>query len=146
MLDQIVGQIFGGKKNDMASMLTGALGVNQSQAGGFLDKLLPMVLGGLKQGKFDVASLLGGNTTGLKNSLDLNSLGKLLGGGAPQASKAVDTVAKPIAQQLQGVGDLNGLLGQLGDVSKLLDDGKPGGIDDAVRKAGGGILGKIFGG
>ena len=145
MLDQIISQVLGDKKGDIVSMLTSKLGVNAGQADGFLGSLIPQVLAMLKGGKLDIASLLGGNTSALKGGLNMDALGKLLGGGQAEAAQAVDTIAKPLGEQLNGLGDLQGLLGKLGDLDGMLDDGKPGGIDDAVRKVGGGLMGKMFG-
>lgn len=146
MIDQIISQVLGDKKGDIIAMLISKLGVNEGQAGGFLGSLVPQVLGMLKGGKLDVASLMGGDTSVLKSGLDLGALGGLLGGGKDKAEQAIDTVAGPIAKQLGGLGDLQGLLGQLGDVQGMLDDGEPGGLDDAARKIGGGLMGKVFGG
>lgn len=145
MLDQIVNQVLGGDKSDLVSKLTSQFGASDGQAKGFLEMLIPQVLAMLKSGKFDIASLLGGNTGALKDGLNLNALGQLLGGGAAEGEKAVDAVAQPIGEQLKGMGDLDGILGQLGDLDGMLDDGKPGGIDDTIREAGGGMLGKLFG-
>lgn len=145
MLDQVISQVLGDKKGDIVSMLTSKLGVNAGQADGFLGSLIPQILGMLKGGKLDLASLLGGNTSALKGGLNMDALGELLGGGKAEAAQAVDTVAKPIGEQIKGIGDLQGLLGKIGDVDGLLDDGKPGGIDDAVRNIGGGLMGKMFG-
>jgi len=100
----------------------------------------------LKGGKLDIASLMGGDTSALKSGLDLGALGGLLGGGKDKAEQAIDAVASPLGERLKGIGDLQGLLGQRGDVQGMLDDGKPGGLDDAARKIGGGLMGKVFGG
>jgi len=137
MLDQLIQQVLGDKKSDLVSMLTGKLGVDDGQAGGFLESLVPQVMSMLKGGKLDIASLLGGNTKSLKQGLDLDSLGGLLGGGRDKAESAVDTIAEPLGKQLDGM-DLSSVMG-------MLDDGKEGGLDDMVRKAGGGLLGKVFG-
>lgn len=145
MLDQIINQVLGDKKSDIVTTLMGKLGVNEGQAGGFLEMLVPQVMAMLKNGKLDVESLLGGNTAALKGGLNMDALGQLLGGGRAEADRAVDAVAQPIGEQLKGVGDLQGLLGQLGDVQGMLDDGKPGGLDDTIREVGGGLLGKVFG-
>ncbi|MFK7884750.1 MAG: DUF937 domain-containing protein [Phycisphaerales bacterium] len=138
MLDQLIQQVLGDKKSDLISMLTSKLGVNDGQAGGFLEMLVPQVMGMLKGDKLDVSSLMAGKTDTLKQGLDLEALGGLLGGGKEKAETAVDAVAGPIGEQLQGMGDLSSVMG-------MLDDGKDGGIDDMVRKAGGGLLGKMFG-
>lgn len=138
MLDQLIQQVLGDKKSDLVSMLTSKLGVDDGQAGGFLEMLVPQVMAMLKGEKLDIASLLSGNTSSLKQGLNMDALGQMLGGGREKAETAVDTVAAPIGEQLQGMGDLSSVMG-------MLDDGKEGGLDDMVRKAGGGLLGKIFG-
>jgi hypothetical protein len=138
MLDQLIQQVLGDKKSDLVSALTSKLGVEKGQANGFLEMLVPQVMAMLKGGKVDIAGLMGGKTDALKKGLDLDALGGLLGGGREKAETAVDTVAAPIGKQLQGMGDLSSVMG-------MLDDGKEGGLDDMVRKAGGGLLGKMFG-
>lgn len=145
MLDQIVNQVLGGDKQNLVSKLTSQFGASEGQAKGFLEMLVPQVLAMLKGGKLDLASLLGGNTGPLKQGLNLNALGQLLGGGKAEGEQAVDAVAKPLGESLKGMGDLDGILGQLGNLDGMLDDGKPGGLDDTIRKAGGGMLGKLFG-
>lgn len=137
MLDQLMQQVLGDKKSDLVSILTGKLGVSDGQAGGFLESLIPQVMKLVQGEKLDVSGLLSGNTASLKQGLDLDALGGLLGGGKEKAETAVDTIAEPLGKQLDGM-DLSGVMG-------MLDDGKEGGLDDMVRKAGGGLLGKMFG-
>ncbi|GEM_PF-2593013 len=136
MLDQLMQQMLDEGKSDLVPMLTEKLSVSDSQAGSFLESLLPQVLSMLRGDKLEIASLLSGSTSSLKQGLDLDALGGLLGGGKEHASTALDTIAGPLGKQLGGI-DLSSLLG-------VADDGQEGGIDDIVRK-GGGLLGKVLG-
>lgn len=127
MLDKLLD----GRKDNLIEMLTSKLGVSGDQAGGFLSKLLPMIEGLIGKGDIDASSLLKGDVSSLKNALDLDALGSALGGGKEKAEQGIETVAGPIAEQLNGLDNpmdmLKGALG--GDAEGLLKKG----------------IGKIFG-
>ncbi|MCA9304448.1 MAG: hypothetical protein KC996_10025 [Phycisphaerales bacterium] len=127
MLDKLLE----GQKDNLIGMLTSKLGVSDDQAGGFLNKLLPMIEGLLGKGKIDPSALLKGDVSSLKSGLDLDVLGKALGGGKEKAEQGIETVAGPIAEKLNGLDNpmdmLKGVMG--GDAEGLLKKG----------------LGKIFG-
>lgn len=133
MLDQLLGD----KKNDLIGMLTNQLGVSDAQAGGFLGSLLERLEDLLKGGKLDVQQLLSGDLGSITKNLNLEALGGLLGGGADKGEQGVKAVMGSVAGELGGnenlLGQIQGMLG---------DDGKPGGIDDAIK----GIAGKFLGG
>lgn len=127
MLDKLLE----GQKDNLIGMLTSKLGVSGDQAGGFLSKLLPMIEGLLGKGDIDPSALLKGDISALKDGLDLDALGSALGGGKEKAEQGIETVAGPIAEQLNGLDNpmdmLKGVMG--GDAEGLLKKG----------------IGKIFG-
>jgi hypothetical protein len=127
MLDKLLD----GQKDNLIAMLTSKLGVSSDQAGGFLSKLLPMIEGVLGKGDIDAGALLKGDVSSLKSALDLDALGSALGGGKEKAEQGIETVAGPIAEQLNGLDDPMGML-----------KGALGGDAEGLLKKG---IGKIFG-
>lgn len=127
MLDKLLE----GQKDNLIGMLTSRLGVSGDQAGGFLNKLLPMIEGLIGKGKIDPSALLKGDVSSLTSALDLESLGSILGGGKEKAEQGVATVAGPIAEKLNG----------LDNPMDLLKGAMSGDAEGLLKKG----LGKIFG-
>ena len=93
-------ELLASKKDDLIEMVMKKLDVSPEQADGFLSKIFPMIQGLISGGKLDPSALLNGNTSVLKDGLDLESLGELLGGGKEKAERGVDVVAAPISESL----------------------------------------------
>jgi hypothetical protein len=130
MLDQLLNE----HKDTLINALTSKLGVNNDQAGGFLIKVLPMIEQLLGDGKLDMSALLKGDLGAVKNSLDLDMLGGLLGGGKERAEQGIDAIADPISKELDKLDDPIGMLGGL-----LGDDS--GDLMSKAKKGLGGLLG-----
>jgi len=130
MLDQLLNE----HKDTLINALTTKLGVNNDQAGGFLIKVLPMIEQLLGDGKLDMSALLKGDLGAVKNSLDLDMLGGLLGGGKERAEQGIDAIADPISKELDKLDDPIGMLGGL-----LGDDS--GDLMSKAKKGLGGLLG-----
>lgn len=130
MLDQLLNE----HKDTLINALTTKLGVNKDQAGGFLIKVLPMIEQLLGDGKLDMSALLKGDLGAVKNSLDLDMLGGLLGGGKERAEQGIDAIADPISKELDKLDDPIGMLGGL-----LGDDS--GDLMSKAKKGLGGLLG-----
>ena len=130
MLDQLLNE----HKDTLINALTSKLGVNNDQAGGFLIKVLPMIEQLLGDGKLDMSALLKGDLGAVKNSLDLDMLGGLLGGGKERAEQGIDAIADPISKELDKLDDPIGMLGGL-----LGDDS--GDLMSKAKKELGGVLG-----
>ncbi len=130
MLDQLLNE----HKDTLINALTSKLGVNKDQAGGFLIKVLPMIEQLLGDGKLDMSALLKGDLGAVKNSLDLDMLGGLLGGGKERAEQGIDAIADPISKELDKLDDPIGMLGGL-----LGDDS--GDLMSKAKKGLGGLLG-----
>lgn len=126
-------ELLASKKDDLIEMLMKKLDVSPEQADGFLSKIFPMIQGLISGGKLDPSALLNGNTSALKDGLDLDSLGELLGGGKEKAERGVDVVAAPISESL----------GKLDNPMDMLS-GLIGGDTDGLLKKGLGGLGKMF--
>ena len=130
MLDQLLNE----HKDTLINALTSKLGVNKDQAGGFLIKVLPMIEQLLGDGKLDMSAVLKGDLGAVKNSLDLDMLGGLLGGGKERAEQGIDAIADPISKELDKLDDPIGMLGGL-----LGDDS--GDLMSKAKKGLGGLLG-----
>tara|TARA_R110002073_G_scaffold152651_2_gene307171 strand:- start:79588 stop:80034 length:447 start_codon:yes stop_codon:yes gene_type:complete len=130
MLDQLLNE----HKDTLINALTSKLGVNNDQAGGFLIKVLPMIEQLLGDGKLDMSAVLKGDLGAVKNSLDLDMLGGLLGGGKERAEQGIDAIADPISKELDKLDDPIGMLGGL-----LGDDS--GDLMSKAKKGLGGLLG-----
>jgi hypothetical protein len=66
MLDQLLG----GANNTIIQSLTSKLGMDSNQAGGFLQKALSLLEGGITSGKVNPTELETGNTSGILSKLD----------------------------------------------------------------------------
>ncbi len=130
MLDQRLNE----HKDTLINALTSKLGVNKDQAGGFLIKVLPMIEQLLGDGKLDMSAVLKGDLGAVKNSLDLDMLGGLLGGGKERAEQGIDAITDPISKELDKLDDPIGMLGGL-----LGDDS--GDLMSKAKKGLGGLLG-----
>lgn len=131
MLDQLLNE----HKDTLINALTSKLGVNEDQAGGFLVKVLPMIERFMNDGKLDAGALMKGDLSALKNGLDLDMLGGLLGGGKDKAEQGIDAIAEPISKEL---GNLDNPMEMLG---VLLGDGGSDDLMEKAKKGLGGLLG-----
>lgn len=122
MLDKLLAD----HKDELIKAITTKLGVGTDQAGGFLTKLLDMAQKLIGKGDLDLAALLKGDLATLKNKLDLNALGGLLGGGKDKAEQGLAAVIGPLSQKLSSLGGADDLLKQIKGGSGLL--GKLGGM------------------
>lgn len=125
MLDQL---LQGDMKDTILKALVAKLGVDESQAGSFLEKAVSMISGLMQGGELDPTALLGGDISALTSKLDMGSLAGALGGDAGKADTGLRTLMDQVSGDAAG-----GLLGKLGDL---------GGGGDALK----GIAGKFLGG
>ncbi len=120
-------QLLSGAKDSILKELTGRLGLNPDQAGGFLQKGLALLEGAFKGGKLDLASLTSGTPSTVASKLDTTPLAGLVGGDPGKARVGLESILGPLmssiknnaggAQQilghLTGEGGKTGLMGQV---------------------------------
>lgn len=128
-------QLLGGTKESLIGALASKLGIGTDQAGGFLQRGLSMLEGGLKSGQFDASSLTSGNISGILSKLDLNQLGGFVGGDAGKARTGMETILGGVTNAAQSVGGADKLMDMLGA-------GQGGG---GVMNRAAGMAGKFFG-
>lgn len=129
MLDQL---LQGDMKDTILKALVAKLGVDESQAGSFLEKAVSMISGLISGDQLDPKALLGGDISALTSKLDMGSLAGVLGGDAGKADTGLRTIMDQVSGDAAG-----GLLGKLGDAM-----GGGGDAGDALK----GIAGKFLGG
>lgn len=127
MLDKLLES----NKDEFIGALMNKLGVSADQADGFLGSLLSKIQDLIGADKLDIADLLKGDVSLLKDKLNLEQLGSLLGGGSDKAEQGINAVMGPLTEKLGDLGGADDLLGKL-------TGGDGGGIAGAL----GGIFGK----
>ncbi len=127
----MIQELLGGDAKNIISAISSKVGASESQAGGFLDKAISMIEQAIASGKLDINTLLKGDLSALASSLDLGSLGNLLGGGEDKAKTGLEAMIGPLKDKLAGQGDLGAMLGNL--------TGQDGGqaVGDVLGKLGG---------
>lgn len=128
-------QLLGSAKSNVLQDLTSKLGLENSQAQGFLQQALALIERAFKNGKFDPSALLGGNLSSILGKLDLGSLSGLVGGDAGKAKTGMESV-------LDGL--LNGIKNDPQQATALLTQ-LTGGNNSGLLGQVSGLAGKLFG-
>ncbi|MEM1071390.1 MAG: hypothetical protein AAGH71_01020 [Planctomycetota bacterium] len=131
MLDQLLKD----HKDDLIAAVTSKLGVGTDQGGSFIQKLIEMVQDRLGAGDLELSALLSGDLSGIKDKLNLEALGGILGGGADKGEEGLAAVIGPLKDKLGELGNAEDLLGKI--TGSLGGSKGLGGLGDAL----GGMLG-----
>lgn len=107
------------KMGEMVSAVTSSLGVDETQATGFVAQTIDMIENLVGSGNLEVSKLASGDFSELTSKLDLATLGSLIGGGNAAAERGLNALAGPLKSKLESAGGAADLLGKLGGMGNL---------------------------
>ena len=121
-MDEITGQVASATEagtTEASNFVTTVVGILQEEA---------------SAGRLDLDKLTKGDLSQVRNAVNFEKLGGLLGGGAEAGEKGIEAMMIPVSDSLQDIGR------ELGGLDKVL-----GRILGGAGEAGGGILGMVDG-